>query len=66
ARPIMCECRTEISAGPLCPGIVGQMNTPRKLLCIEKLKALGWRPSISLEDGLAETYRWYCSNPLGA
>lgn len=37
-------------------------GTPRKLMDISKLKSLGWRPSISLEDGLKQAYRWYLSN----
>jgi GDP-L-fucose synthase len=32
---------------------------PRKLLDVERLKALGWRPTTSLEDGLRETVQWY-------
>lgn len=36
-------------------------GTPRKLLDTEKLAALGWQPSIALEAGIAETYRWYRS-----
>jgi GDP-L-fucose synthase len=32
-------------------------GTPRKLLDISKLKALGWVPSIPLEQGLLEVYR---------
>jgi GDP-L-fucose synthase len=34
-------------------------GTPRKLLDTSRLDALGWRPKIALEAGLAETYRWY-------
>jgi len=36
-------------------------GTPRKLLDTSRLEGLGWTPSKSLEDGIAETYRWYCS-----
>jgi GDP-L-fucose synthase len=35
---------------------------PRKLLSIEKLQAMGWRPRIALRDGIASTYRWYLDN----
>ena len=34
-------------------------GTPRKLLDISRLSALGWQPRIPLEEGLAATYRWY-------
>ncbi len=33
-------------------------GTPRKLLDVSRLKALGWQAGIGLRDGLAETYRW--------
>jgi len=34
-------------------------GTPRKLLDVSRLTALGWTPRISLRDGVADTYRWY-------
>jgi GDP-L-fucose synthase len=34
-------------------------GTPRKLLDINKLKASGWRPQISLAEGIRQTYEWY-------
>lgn len=37
-------------------------GTPRKLMSAHKLNALGWVPSISLEDGIASTYKWYLDN----
>lgn len=33
-------------------------GTPRKLLDVSRLKALGWEASIGLRDGLAGTYSW--------
>jgi GDP-L-fucose synthase len=37
-------------------------GTPRKLMSAERLRALGWAPSISLEEGIASTYRWFLEN----
>ena len=34
-------------------------GTPRKLLDVSRLAALGWRPHIPLREGLESTYRWY-------
>jgi GDP-L-fucose synthase len=37
-------------------------GTPRKLLEINKLRALGWKPTITLHDGVAQTYQWFRAN----
>lgn len=37
-------------------------GTPRKLLDVTKLRALGWKPSIPLRDGIARTYEWFLAN----
>lgn len=34
-------------------------GTPRKLMDVTRLFATGWRPRISLEPGLRETYDWF-------
>ena len=34
-------------------------GTPRKLLDVSKLTALGWKASIGLREGIALTYDWY-------
>jgi GDP-L-fucose synthase len=37
-------------------------GTPRKLLDVTKVNKLGWRPTISLRDGIARTYDWFLKN----
>ena len=37
-------------------------GTPRKLMDVNRLKALGWRYSIELEQGLMQTYAWFLKN----
>jgi GDP-L-fucose synthase len=37
-------------------------GTPRKLLDVTKLRALGWKPSILLRDGIGRTYEWFLAN----
>ncbi len=37
-------------------------GTPRKLLDISRISALGWKPSIGLEEGVASTYQWFLDN----
>ncbi len=34
-------------------------GTPRKLLDVSRLKALGWEAAIGLEEGLRDAYAWY-------
>ncbi|MBK8163336.1 MAG: GDP-L-fucose synthase [Gammaproteobacteria bacterium] len=38
-------------------------GTPRKLLDVSRLSALGWTPRIGLADGIAQVYRWYLDQP---
>jgi len=37
-------------------------GTPRKLMSADKIRGLGWQPSISLRDGLADAYDWFLAN----
>jgi GDP-L-fucose synthase len=37
-------------------------GTPRKLLDVSKINALGWRPKIDLRNGIEQVYRWYCEH----
>jgi GDP-L-fucose synthase len=34
-------------------------GTPRKLLDVSKLFAMGWKPRITLKEGITATYNWY-------
>lgn len=34
-------------------------GTPRKLLNTDRMTAMGWRPQITLADGLRDAYRWF-------
>ena len=39
-------------------------GTPRKVLNVNKLKSLGWNPTISLREGIQSTYNWYKENAI--
>lgn len=49
-------------AGSICFDSSRPDGTPRKLLDVSKIKALGWRADTSLYRGLAETYMWFQQN----
>ena len=34
-------------------------GTPRKVLDVSRIKALGWEPTITLDEGIASTIAWY-------
>jgi len=69
-------CGEDISIGELAEliceivGFDGQLawdttkpdGTPRKLLDVSKIRALGWRPAITLQDGIKATYDWFVAN----
>jgi GDP-L-fucose synthase len=38
-------------------------GTPRKLLDVSRLHALGWRHRIELREGIESTYEWFLGNP---
>lgn len=37
-------------------------GTPRKLLDVTRIRALGWQSEISLREGIARTYEWFLAN----
>jgi len=41
-------------------------GTPRKLMDVSRLAALGWRASIGLEDGLRDAYQWFVAHQTSA
>jgi len=41
-------------------------GTPRKLMDVSRLAALGWKASISLESGLRDAYGWFLANAAQA
>ena len=40
-------------------------GTPRKVLDVSKLNALGWHPSIDLDTGIKATYDWFLEQESG-
>jgi GDP-L-fucose synthase len=53
-------------AGSLSFDISKPDGTPRKLLDVSRLAALGWLPRIGLRDGLRSTYEWYVRHVASA
>ncbi|MDB6162920.1 MAG: NAD-dependent epimerase/dehydratase [Xanthomonadaceae bacterium] len=41
-------------------------GTPRKLLDVSRVNALGWHAKIPLREGVTETYRWFLQNKAKA
>lgn len=39
-------------------------GTPRKVMNVDRIKALGWEPKISLREGIEKTYEWYKKNKI--
>lgn len=52
-------CRVTGFGGRLTFDVSKPDGMPRKLLDISRLTGLGWRARIGLEEGIADTYRWF-------
>ena len=37
-------------------------GTPRKVMNVDRMKALGWEPKVQLRDGIESAYKWYLEN----
>jgi GDP-L-fucose synthase len=79
-RPVNVGCGVDVSIAELAAqvaktvGYSGTLRfntsmpdgTPRKLLDVSRMSALGWAASTSLEQGLASTYQWFLENHLSS
>jgi GDP-L-fucose synthase len=41
-------------------------GTPRKLMDVSRIRALGWKHRISMADGIRDAYAWYLANAAEA
>ncbi|NBR97125.1 MAG: GDP-L-fucose synthase [Verrucomicrobia bacterium] len=37
-------------------------GTPRKLLDVTKIRGMGWKPKVSMEEGISLAYEWFLKN----
>ena len=66
----LAELLIKISGKKLKPKIVGfgtvtrqkEREIMKRVPSIEKLKSLGWKPEVSIMEGLTKTFRWYKEN----
>lgn len=58
-------CRVVGYEGELRHDLSKPDGTPRKLMSADKLRSLGWQPSVALEDGITATYQWFLAHQDG-
>lgn len=52
-------CRVVGFKGKIVHDLSRPDGTPRKLMSTVKLRRMGWTPSIGIETGIVDTYKWY-------
>ncbi|WP_434729832.1 GDP-L-fucose synthase [Rhizobium binae] len=52
-------CRVVGYEGTIAHDLSKPDGTPRKLMSNDKLKSMGWKPRISLEEGVRAVYEWF-------
>lgn len=55
-------CKTIGFSGDIVHDRTKPDGTPRKLMSADKLRAMGWAPTIAMPAGIASTYRWFLDN----
>ena len=55
-------CRVVGFEGEIVHDLTKPDGAPRKLLNVDRLRGMGWAPSIGLEDGLRSTCDWFLSS----
>ncbi|MDP3660630.1 GDP-L-fucose synthase [Phenylobacterium sp.] len=55
-------CEVAGFKGALVHDLTKPDGTPRKLLSVDRLKTIGWTPSIDLRRGMASAYDWFAQN----
>ncbi|MFQ5568333.1 MAG: GDP-L-fucose synthase family protein [Rhodothermales bacterium] len=53
-------------SGPIEHDLSKPDGTPRKLLDVSRMRALGWQAQTSLKEGLVRTYRWFLEHHMAA
>jgi GDP-L-fucose synthase len=59
-----CVARATGFSGQLVFDTTKPDGKPRKLMDSSRILALGWKPEISLDDGVDGAYRWFLENKL--
>lgn len=54
-------CSTVGFGGEIAFDVTKPDGTPRKLLDSSRINTLGWKPKVSLEEGIRKEYNWYLS-----